>query len=197
MKKIINMIHIQNGKQVLLFLHYISLSEWWIQTSATCWYGPLFPLMQEYIVCASWPLAVVFAVCSSVFLWPRHRWHQAAMRSAFITANSLMLAWCVTAFIVQCVILKPSQCSVRSLLEKLWKICRPTCKQVDRISLLTCWIRHKMTYHTSVLFSGWSNDVCRTRSIFAFVSPAGSGIRRQSSAVLKMNLKKRQDLVLH
>ncbi len=140
MKNVINMIHIQNGRQVLLLcLHYVyphcSLFEWWIQTTATCWYGKLFPLMQAQIVCASWPLAVVFAVCSSAMFWPRQRRHQAAMQSALVTANSLMLAWCVTAFIVKCVILKPSHCSVRSLFEKLWKICStpiflPTCRGV-------------------------------------------------------------------
>ena len=44
-----------------------------ILTTTTCCHGELFPLMQAWSVCASWPLAVVFAVYSSATFWPRHR----------------------------------------------------------------------------------------------------------------------------
>lgn len=41
-----------------------------LPTTATCWYGKLFPLTQAQNVLV-WPLTV-FVVCSSVTFWPRH-----------------------------------------------------------------------------------------------------------------------------
>lgn len=40
--------------------------------------------------CASWPLAVVFIVCSSATFWPQHRRRGATQQSAFAAAGSLM-----------------------------------------------------------------------------------------------------------
>ena len=74
----------------------VSLFEWRIQTTATCWYGELFPLTQAHNVRASWPLAVIFAVCSCAAFW--HRRREAMQQSAFIAASSLTSVRCVRAF---------------------------------------------------------------------------------------------------
>ena len=42
----------------------ISVFEWWIQTTATWWYGALFPLTQ---------LHRIFLVCSNAAFFPTHR----------------------------------------------------------------------------------------------------------------------------
>ncbi len=49
----------------------VSLFKWQIQTTATGWYGELFPLTQVLNVCASCSLAVVFVACSSAHFWFR------------------------------------------------------------------------------------------------------------------------------
>ncbi len=67
----------------------LSLFEWRIQTTATYWNRHFFPLTQVQNVCASWPLAVVFAVCLNTIFYPRRIWY-------FIAASSLFSVWCVT-----------------------------------------------------------------------------------------------------
>lgn len=65
-----------------------------IQTTATCWYGEPFPLMQEQNVRASLSPAAVFAVCSNATFWAWHR----RCESVLIAASSLMTLWCVLGF---------------------------------------------------------------------------------------------------
>ena len=74
-----------------------SLFEQWIQTTATCCYGELFPLTQAQNIRANWPLAVVFTVCSNATCRPRQRRREATQQFAFIATSSLMSAWCVWA----------------------------------------------------------------------------------------------------
>lgn len=86
-----------NGKQALLGLHFEYLQfyfwfpfDWQTQFTATCWYGEL---------CASWPLTVIFAVCSSTSFSAKT---QATIKKQkqsqlFVAANCFMMVRCLWA----------------------------------------------------------------------------------------------------
>lgn len=72
----------------------LSIFEWRVQTTATCWRESYLLWCRRKDVRASYPSAV----CSSATFWPRHRRSEATQKLVFITAASLMWFCCVWGF---------------------------------------------------------------------------------------------------
>lgn len=66
-----------------------------MQITANCCQEELFPFMKALNVCASWPFALVFAVCSSASFWPRHGRQEATSQSVFV-GDGLVVTLCAS-----------------------------------------------------------------------------------------------------
>lgn len=91
------------------------MAIWKEVTEATCWYGELFLLTQAQNVHASWPLDVVFAVCSSASFCPRNRRREATQKSVFFAVSSLNSIWCVRGFREHTLITETLFCYLRTM----------------------------------------------------------------------------------
>lgn len=72
-------------------------------------------LISSQNVHASWPLDVVFAVCSSASFCPRNRRRGATQKSVFFAVSSLNSIWCVRGFREHTLITETLFCYLRTM----------------------------------------------------------------------------------